>query len=49
MEAVREVPTEQYEDILRRWDTWTGDADSPIFFTATDAGRKAYRDRISNP
>jgi hypothetical protein len=52
MDAEHEVPIAQYEDVLKRWDTWTGvtdDPDNQIFFAATDAGRKAYRDRVSNP
>ena len=50
--ADREVPTAECEDILRRWDTWTGVTDDPddqIFFTATEAGRRACRDRIGSP
>ena len=52
VEADREVPTAEYEDILRRWGTWTGVTDDPegqIFFTATEAGRRVYQDRIAKP
>jgi len=51
MDPDHEVPTADYEEVLRRWDTWTGVTDDPagqVFFTATDAGHEAYRDRVNH-
>jgi hypothetical protein len=51
MDADHEIPAADYEDVLRRWDTWTGVTDDPhdqVFFAATDAGRESYRDRVSH-
>lgn len=49
MNPDHEVSKADYEDVLWRWNTWTGvteDPDGQVFFTATDAGREAYRARI---
>jgi hypothetical protein len=41
-----EIPAEQHDNVLKRWDTWvfsTHAIGPQVYFTATDAGRAARR------
>lgn len=39
-----QIPPEDYEDVLRSWDTWViGDDGPKVFFWATDAGTQLNR------